>query len=394
MLTRSPDRVALTGASIALVSVLFLPAASLRPNRLAQGVAHSWLEAGPVLAIPVLALLIALFSAFIGTRAVRGHALSSTGVLLIGGVAFSLGSLSDSLLAKADVIARVSIGSGTWLTLAGAAIIAFSGYQALSDVGRRGGSARTRLLYPVFTLVLLGAAVADGGLAEVSLAVEYGIRTTVFWPAVGAHLRLAGVSLMLGLCIGVPLGILAARNSHVRRVALGLTGIVQTIPSLAMLGLLIAPLAALSAAYPTLREMGVRGIGDTPAMIALTLYALLPIVRNTYVGLAEVDPAVVDAGHGMGMSRAQLLWRVEMPLALPLVFEGVRAGAVLLVGITAVTALVGARNLGSFIFEGLGQAAPDLILLGALPIIALAIVADIGLTLLANAVTPRGVRSA
>jgi osmoprotectant transport system permease protein len=394
VLTRSPDRVALTGAVLALVSALMLPAGTLRPNRLAQGDPHSWLAAGAILAVPMLALLLAVFASFLCSRSLRGHVLSSAGVLLIGGIALSLGALSESLMVDAPSIARVSIGSGTWLMLAGAAIVAFSGWQALMGKESASQGTHVRMVYPLATAAFLFAAVAFGGLDTISLAAEYGIRTAVFWPSVIAHLRLAGVSLVLGLAMGVPLGIIAARDARIRRVALGVTGIIQTIPSLAMLGLLIAPLAALSAAYPVLRQLGIRGIGETPAMIALTLYALLPIVRNTYVGLAEVDPAVVDAGRGMGMSRGQLLWRVEMPLALPLVLEGVRAGAVLLVGITAVTALVGARNLGSFIFEGLGQAAPDLILLGALPIIVLAIVADVGLSFIADAVTPKGVRAA
>ena len=161
-----------------------------------------------------------------------------------------------------------------------------------------------------------------------------------------------------------------------------------------MLGLLIAPLAALAAAYPFLADLGVRGIGVTPAVIALTLYALLPIVRNTYTGLIEVDAGAIDAGLGMGMSRRQLLVRVEMPLALPLVLEGVRLAAVMLIGITALTALNGAGGLGFFIFEGLNQAAPDLILLGALPTIALAVVVDQALRLLARLAVPEGVRKA
>jgi osmoprotectant transport system permease protein len=185
----------------------------------------------------------------------------------------------------------------------------------------------------------------------------------------------------------------ATRNRHVRSAVLGITGVIQTIPSLALLGLLVVPLAALAAAFPALRDLGIRGIGAAPGFIALTLYALLPVVRNTYVGLSEVDPAALDAGRGMGMSRAQLLFRVEFPLAAPLVAEGVRTAAVLLIGITTLTVFAGARNLGILIFEGLGQFAPDLILLGALPTIALAVAADLALGALARLLTPKGVRA-
>ena len=161
---------------------------------------------------------------------------------------------------------------------------------------------------------------------------------------------------------------------------MGVAGVIQTIPSLALLGLLVVPLSALGQAVPFLRTLGVRGIGAAPGLVALTLYALLPVIRNTYIGLTGVDPAVVDAGRGMGMSRGQLLTRVEFPLALPLIMEGVRTAAVLLIGITTLTAFAGARNLGVLIIEGIGQFAPDLILLGALPTIMLAVTADIVLS--------------
>jgi osmoprotectant transport system permease protein len=145
---------------------------------------------------------------------------------------------------------------------------------------------------------------------------------------------------------------------------------------LAFLGLLVVPLGTLAATYPFLQTLGIQGIGAAPAIIALTVYALLPIVRNTYVGLDGVDPAATDAGRGMGMSSGQLLWRVQMPLALPLVIEGLRASAVLVIGIAVVTALVGAGGLGVIVFLGLGSQAEDLIILGAVPVIVLAIAAD------------------
>jgi osmoprotectant transport system permease protein len=246
----------------------------------------------------------------------------------------------------------------------------------------------------VFLLGLAGVASAYlwGGLSETSLALEYQARSDIFWRQVGEHLALTGAGLAIGLVIGVPLGIWAARSRRARTITLQTTSVIQTIPSLALLGLLIAPLAALVAAYPFLADLGVRGIGAVPAVIALTLYSLLPIVRNTYTGLIEVSPAAKDAGRGMGMNGRQLLGRVEAPLALPLIFEGVRIASVLLIGITALTALVGAGGLGVFIFEGLNQAAPDLILLGALPTVALAMLADRSVRLLAGVVVPKGVR--
>ncbi|GAI98181.1 unnamed protein product, partial [marine sediment metagenome] len=166
--------------------------------------------------------------------------------------------------------------------------------------------------------------------------------------------------------------------------------ITQTIPSLALFGLLIAPLSALSFAFPTLREIGIRGVGDTPAIIALIIYSLLPIVRNTYVGLRQLDIAVIDAGIGMGMSRTQVFRKIEVPLAAPLVLEGVRTASVQSVGLAAVAALIGAGGLGWFIFQGLGQAAADLILLGAIPIIFLALIVDTIIRTIIRLATPKG----
>jgi osmoprotectant transport system permease protein len=138
--------------------------------------------------------------------------------------------------------------------------------------------------------------------------------------------------------------------------------------------------------------MGIQGIGWTPAVIALTLYAMLPVVRNTYAGLAGVEPELVEAGKGMGMSRVQLLVFVELPRAFPIVLGGLRIACVQNVGNTAVAALIGAGGLGVFIFQGLGQSALDLIMLGAVPTILLAVGVDALFQVLIRLVTPRGLQ--
>jgi osmoprotectant transport system permease protein len=191
----------------------------------------------------------------------------------------------------------------------------------------------------------------------------------------------------------VPLGLLAWRRKALEKpVFVGVNGI-QTIPSLALFGLMIAPLAFISQAFPVLRQLGIRGIGNAPALIALTLYALLPITRNAYTSMAVIPRAVVDAGRGMGMSGRDLLGMVELPLAVPIILSGIRTSAVQAIGNTAVAALIGAGGLGAFVFQGLGQAAPDLIVMGVIPIVALAIVVDRLLGLLIGVATPRGIRN-
>jgi osmoprotectant transport system permease protein len=149
------------------------------------------------------------------------------------------------------------------------------------------------------------------------------------------------------------------------------------------------PLSALAAAWPTLAAAGIGGIGMAPAIIALILYALLPVVRNTVTGIAAVDPAAIDAARGMGMTGRQLLWRIELPLSLPLLIAGLRIVTVQSIGLAVVAALIGAGGLGSFVFAGLGQYATDLVLLGALPAIGLALAADFLLQTLSALVARR-----
>jgi len=386
-----PDAVALTGALVALAGAALLPLVELRANRLVPGTLEPLGVAG-ALALPVwVALAVGFAAALVPATAARVRLARACAWGLVGATAWALGAACSRLLEGQPAVARVSIGAGAWVLLAGAAIIGFAARG--NTVGARPPSFAARLVAPAAGVAAVVLAFVFGDLTRLSLAREYVVRADSFWQLLLGHVTLAAAALAAGLAIGIPLGLAATRNRHVRSVALGVTGIIQTIPSLALLGLLVVPLAALGAAYPVLRELGIRGIGAAPGLIALTLYALLPIVRNTYVGLSEVDPGAIDAGRGMGMSPAQLLTRVELPLALPLIIEGVRTAAILLVGITTLTVFAGARNLGILIFEGLGQFAPDLILLGAIPTIALALVADLGLSALGRALTPEGVRA-
>lgn len=151
---------------------------------------------------------------------------------------------------------------------------------------------------------------------------------------------------------------------------------------------MIAPLGALSLAFPFLQSLGIRGIGWAPALLALIAYSLLPMVRNTFVAITEVPENLADAGRGMGMTDRQLFFQLKLPLALPVIIEGVRITTIQAIGLTAVAALIGAGGFGAFIFQGLGQAAMDLVLLGALPTIALALLADALFTMLADSLKP------
>jgi osmoprotectant transport system permease protein len=185
-------------------------------------------------------------------------------------------------------------------------------------------------------------------------------RAPELWQKTLEHLMLTGVSTGLAVLIGLPLGVWIMRNALVRRPVLGVVGIVQTVPSLAMLAFLLPFL----------------GIGVKPAIVALTLYALLPIVRNTFTGLSEVPAEVIEAAQGMGFTARQRLWMVELPLAMPVIVAGIRTAAVIGVGIATLAAFIGAGGLGDFINRGLAMNNTRLILLGAIPAAALALLID------------------
>ncbi len=190
------------------------------------------------------------------------------------------------------------------------------------------------------------------------------------------HLWLVGASTVLAVLIGIPLGILITRWPALNKPVLGGANIIQTIPSLALFGFLLPA--------PWIGERA-----DRLAILALTLYALLPLIRNTYTGIKGVDRAVVEAARGMGMTDRQLLWQVELPLAMGVIIAGVRVAAVISVGVATIAAAIGAGGLGEYIFRGLAMVNNQVILAGAIPAAALALLADVSLGWLEKRLSPR-----
>jgi len=190
------------------------------------------------------------------------------------------------------------------------------------------------------------------------------------------HLKLVGISTLLAVLIGIPLGILITRWPSLNKPVLGGANIIQTIPSLALFGFLLpAP------------WIGARA--DRLAILALALYALLPLIRNTYAGIQGVDRAIVEAGRGMGMTDHQLLFQVELPLALGVIIAGVRIATVISVGLATIAAAIGAGGLGEYIFRGLAMVNNQVILAGAIPAAVMALLADLSLGWLEKRLSPR-----
>ena len=193
----------------------------------------------------------------------------------------------------------------------------------------------------------------------------------------GEHIVLVLVSMAIAAAAALPLGILLTRRAALRTPLLGFANVMQTIPSLALFGFLIPiPL--------------IGGIGKRTAIVALVLYALLPILRNTYTGIAGVDPAVLESARAMGMTPGQALRQVELPLSMGVILAGIRTATVITIGVATIAAAIGAGGLGVFIFRGVAMASNAVILAGAIPAALLAIVADLLLGLLERKLSPRG----
>jgi osmoprotectant transport system permease protein len=189
------------------------------------------------------------------------------------------------------------------------------------------------------------------------------------------HILLVAAAMFAATVIGIPLGITLVRRQRLRHWVLGIANVIQTIPSLALFGFLI-PVPFLG------------GIGARTAIVALALYALLPILYNTYTGIAGVDPAVLESARGMGMTPSQVLWGVELPLSMAVIIAGVRVASVICIGVATIAAAIGAGGLGVFIFRGVAMVSNAVILAGAIPAAALAIAVDLILGRLEHKLTP------
>jgi len=250
--------------------------------------------------------------------------------------------------------ARFAIAGGAWGTLAAVYIGAFALYA----------EAPRWLALPVLVLAALAWLAPYQHLGVV---MEYLMASEVFQEELLHHLLLVAAALPPAMLLGAGIGLLAVRKRRFESVLLGAVGLLQTIPSIALFGLLLP----------------VLGLGAKPAILAMMLYGLWPVVVQTHTGLTSVSPAMLDAARGMGMSAWQQFWRVELPLAAPFFVEGVRGAMLMLIGLATVAVLVNAGGLGYFLLRGTEQAVPDLVLLGSLPVVALAFSADAVMRLLA-----------
>jgi osmoprotectant transport system permease protein len=388
--TAAPPRRVSDPALLVLVAVAALALAVTgfvgeAPNRLLSGRPIALLPAagGPVTAGLALLLACLFCAAFLRPGSGRQRGIAAIAGILVLSAFAALGLAARHVAATVPAAARLMPGPGFWILAGCAALAVVAALQRL-DAGPG-----LRLLVAVLICAGIAVLAVFGTFDALSIAREYASRRGLFAAALLRHIALVAGSVGPALLVGVPLGVLAARRRGLAGPLFAALGVVQTIPSIALFGLLITPLSALARALPAAAAWGIGGIGVVPALIALFLYALLPVVRNTAAGLLGVDAGVIEAARGMGLSPRQIFRQIEIPLALPVMLAGLRIVTVQTIGLAVVAALIGAGGLGRFVFEGLGEYALDLVLLGALPVIFLALAADFVLGMAAATVRRR-----
>ncbi|MDF3217821.1 ABC transporter permease [Mesorhizobium sp. M7A.F.Ca.CA.001.09.2.1] len=364
------DKLGVVIAAISAYAAFAAPFATFRANRIVPGQARSILEALPattgtlLLVMIVAAALIALFKTPLALRL-------AASVVALAALALLIGVAGTFLTPEGNTFARVSPASGFW-------ILIFAFTLLLADVlTRLNLSPLARVGVLVVAAFAIGLLLISGSWDNLSILKEYFNRADSFWAEGSKHVTLALGSLLAAVVVGLPLGILCHRVESLRAGVLNVLNIIQTIPSIALFGLLIAPLGWVATHVPGAAALGIRGIGTAPAFVALFLYSLLPVVANTVVGLAGVPRTANDAARGMGMTDRQRLFGVEFPLAFPVILTGIRIVLVQNIGLATIAALIGGGGFGVFVFQGVGQTAMDLVLLGAVPTVALAFAAAI-----------------
>jgi osmoprotectant transport system permease protein len=356
-------------------ALTWLPLMRSAPNRMLSGQSVTvWdvLQTSPSILWVSFSLILVLN--LIGCVLRSGRAIlwlrASFACMLIVFLLALAGRYAQHVALTQSPIARTSLGSAFWCVTILAWLLAADALQRLQ--------ARwlPRAVITATILLLISLMLAMGWCDELSIMKEYFNRADIFGAAIWRHVQIVLLTMLPTLLIGIPMGWWVHQQRGVNGPVFAVLNVIQTIPSIALFGLLMTPLALLAQSFPAIAQAGISGVGLAPGVIALILYSLLPVVRGTLAGLDQVPSAVVNAAHGMGMSPAQLAWRVKLPLSLPVVLSGVRSATIAAVGMATITGLIGAGGLGAIMFEGLFSSAQDLVLLGVVPIVALALLTD------------------
>ena len=372
------DRLGLLLTVAGAAALFGLPFVVFKSNRIVPGEPRGLNEVLPFwAAIGLQAVLLGDAAVALGVADARRRlAAAVAGIVVLG---LAVAAAANALTPPGNKVVRIAPGGAAWV------LLVCLGLMATDAITRMRPRPIVRVLLLALTLAVAGAAIAHETFDNLSVLREYAVNAGRFPDELRRHVWLAGGSLIAALIVGLPLGVLCHRVPRLRPPVLGTLNVIQTIPAIALFGILMAPLGALATRVPAAAALGIRGIGAAPAVVALFLYSLLPIVADTVVGLQRVSRAAVEAALGMGMTPSQVLSRIELPLALPVILTGIRVVLVQNIGMVTIAALIGGGGLGTFVFQGIGQNAIDLVLLGAIPIVTLAFSASVLLDALIEA---------
>lgn len=373
------------GAGLALLALLpfcMLPLAEYRADRISDGRLISIMDLCQSSYIGSVAGQTLIILAFLGVISVVALAYRSTIAKLIGAsattlvpvVAISLLCHPGDNLVTIERAARVTLGTGFWLSEVIWLLVLLDVLQQLTNKRAR------------FMLLLLPTLVAIISIDQhlwdnLSVIREWRATEDLYWRAVIEHVKLASTTTLGAALVGMPLGFILHRFPKSANAVKLCLHFLHTVPSLALFGLLMLPLSYLSQAYPLLSDFGIHGIGVAPAWCALFIYALLPMYSTILSGLEAIPFSVIEAARGVGLSGWQIFWAVEFPLCRLSLVGALSVTLVQMMGLATIAALIGGGGLGALIFNGLGQNAPDLVLLGTLSVV--------GLSVLSQSLLPR-----
>lgn len=363
--------IAVTGATLGAAMVLVPSFLVLRPNRFVDGRPAGALEAlggwaWTLLTLWLLAAAVALSP--LPSRA-RG---SATGLAAGAAVVLATWRAAEAAVgytAAHGEVARVSFGYGYALSLLACYLVVFAATAWLP----RGWPRAAVAWAPVLGVAAL---LATGGLDALSVLREYQNNTEGFAAQLRLQLLYTVGATAAGVAVGLPLGLLSARRPRAEPAVFSTLNVFEVLPVLAFIGLLNPVLTWLSERVPPLAALGVRGVGWAPVFLVLSAYATYPVARNAHAALTTLDPAVLDAARGVGMGRRRRLAEVELPLALPVIVAGIRIAVVQTAAGAIIAGLVGGGGLGTFVFLGASQTALDLVLVGTVPIVVMALLFD------------------
>ncbi|MDY0235588.1 MAG: ABC transporter permease [Gudongella sp.] len=364
---RIKDKTLLLFSLIGAATLLFMPLITYKPNRIARGNQFGSIEylGAAVIIIAILWVILVALSFY---------AKNNTDMLVfLVSVVLFIALFWSLQLNAGDYIenpaARISLSSGFYIQM-------FLMYMLFSTYTGRIKEHRIIKIIGFLSIVsVLGFLFYKGLFNDFSIIKEFYSKRTQFFNNLRIHAILTFSSVVTGIIIAIPLGFLAYSKKRLEGKIMLPLSIIETIPSLSLFAIFLVPLSGLGK-LAFFDSIGVSGIGWAPAYLALTLYTLLPIGRNTLTGFYSVDRNIIEAAKGMGMSKSQVLRKIELPLAFPVIFTGIRIAFIQTIGGAVLAGLVGGGGMGTFVFLGLGEASPDLILLGVLPIVFFTIILD------------------